>query len=164
MAEEKKANELNLSGLAPAEGSRHARKRLGHGSGSGLGKTCGRGMKGQKARSGASIPAGFEGGQMPIHRRLPKRGFTSRMRVRGINTYSIVSLDALAASGEDSFTVDTMRKAGLVSTKPERVKVLGSTAETGSAIDRAITVEADAISAGAREAIEKAGGTVTIRG
>ena len=157
MSEE--SQQISLSNLSPAEGSRRPRKRLGHGSGSGLGKTCGRGHKGQKSRSGARIPAGFEGGQMPLYRRLPKRGFTSLKRVAGKNVFSTVSIAKVAALGADTISVELLREKGLVGAKPPKVKILG-----GGEVDRAITVEVDAISMSAKAAIEGAGGIVTLRG
>lgn len=150
--------QISLSSLSPAKGSKKSSKRLGRGSGSGLGKTSGKGHKGQKARSGASIPAGFEGGQMPIHRRLPKRGFTSRKRVRGENLYSILQLAQLAELDSKEITVDFLREKGLISNKYPRVKIIGA-----ASLDKAYSVEVDAISAGARAEIERAGGSVTLR-
>ncbi|MCL4171356.1 UNVERIFIED_CONTAM: hypothetical protein GTU68_011919, partial [Idotea baltica] len=93
----------------------------------------------------------------PIHRRLPKRGFASRKRVLGLNTYSVVSIERLASQSETEFNVASLRKSGLVAKKPDRVKLLA-----GGTIDKAITVEVHAASASARAAIEKAGGTVKI--
>ncbi len=149
---------VSLSTLSPSAGSRRPRKRLGHGSGSGLGKTSGKGHKGQKSRSGARIPAGFEGGQMPLHRRLPKRGFISRKRVRSENVYSIVAIEKIVALGESEVTVELLREKGLVGAKPPKVKVLG-----GSAVEKAISLDVHAISASAKAAVEGAGGSVTIR-
>ena len=143
---------VSLSTLSPSAGSRRPRKRLGHGSGSGLGKTSG------KSRSGARIPAGFEGGQMPLHRRLPKRGFISRKRVRSENVYSIVAIEKIVALGESEVTVELLREKGLVGAKPPKVKVLG-----GSAVEKAISLDVHAISASAKAAVEGAGGSVTIR-
>ena len=151
--------QVGLSNLAPAKGSKKRRKRLGLGSGSGSGKTCGRGGKGQTARSGSSIPVGFEGGQMPIHRRLPKRGFTSPKRVRGDNVFSIVQLAKLAEIDAAELTVEAMRELGLVSgNKRSRVKVIGA-----ATLSKPLTIEVDAISAGARAEIEKSGGSVRLR-
>lgn len=155
-AQEKKT--LSLSTLSPARGSRQKPKRLGKGDGSGLGKTCGKGQKGQKSRSGASIPAGFEGGQMPLHRRLPKIGFTSRKRVRGENIYTVISLEKLLSLGnEGEVTIEVLTNAGLVRSGSKRVKILG-----GCACDKKLVVEAHAISASARAAIEGAGGEVRL--
>ena len=147
---------LTLSNLSPAKGSRHRRKVLGRGESSGLGKTSGRGGKGQTARSGAPIPRGFEGGQMPLHRRLPKVGFVSRKRVRGDNVYALISLSKLNELGfTGEVTLEMLYARGLFS-KKDRVKILGGT------IERAINVEAHAVSASAKAAIEQAGGTVSL--
>jgi len=152
--------QVNLSGLSPVPGSRRRRKRLGLGEGSGHGRSCGRGENGQRSRSGFSLPAGFEGGQMPIHRRLPKRGFVSRKRVRGENVFTLVPLKRLAELETDSeITLEVLRGAGLASPPGRRVKILG-----GVEIDKKIVVEAHAISASAKAAIEKAGGEVRILG
>ncbi len=154
---------VSLSSLAPAKGSKQRRKRLGFGSGSGLGKTSGKGHKGQTARSGGAIPRGFEGGQMPLHRRLPKRGFTSRMRVRGQNIFSVISLQEIAGLGEKEVTVEMMRERGIVGKRPKRVKVLTGRMPGGIVLDKALVIEVDAISAAAKAAVEKAGGTVRLR-
>lgn len=146
-----------LSTLRPNKGSRRRRKRLGKGEGSGNGKTCGKGQKGQKSRSGAAIPAGFEGGQMPIHRRLPKRGFTSRKRVRGENVYSLVSLDVLEALPVTEVTLDILRENGLVRTKSGLVKILGD-----GTLTKKLTVEAHAASKSAQEAISRVGGELRL--
>ncbi len=156
--EQNNESTLDLSSLSPASGSRKKRKRVGVGEGSGNGKTCGKGHKGQKSRSGARIPAGFEGGQMPLHRRLPKVGFTSRKRLRGVNVFSLVStaaLEATSASGE--LTLDVLKESGLIPSQKRKVKILG-----GTELSKAIVVEAHAVSKSAREAIEKAGGSVRI--
>lgn len=148
----------NLSSLAPNRGARKRRKRLGIGEGSGQGKTCGKGQKGQKSRSGASIPAGFEGGQMPLHRRLPKVGFISRKRVKGENVFSLVSLarlEALEVSGE--LTLDVLKEKGLVRSNGRKVKLLG-----GGELKKKIVVEAHAASKSAIAAVEAAGGEVRI--
>ncbi|MCL4142979.1 UNVERIFIED_CONTAM: hypothetical protein GTU68_047075 [Idotea baltica] len=150
--------QVGLANLSPSQGSKKAAKRIGRGSGSGSGKTSGKGHKGQKARSGGSIPAGFEGGQMPLHRRLPKVGFTSRKRVRGVNQFSIVQLANLVRLELGELTVDDMREKGLVFGKYPKVKIIGA-----ATVEKAVNVETDAISAGARAAIEAAGGKVSIR-
>ena len=150
-------SKLGLSSLAPARGSRHRRKRLGLGESSGKGKTCGRGGKGQTARSGAPIPRGFEGGQMPLHRRLPKIGFTSRKKVRGDNVFATVAvskLEELAIDG--TVTLEMLRARGFIGNKG-KVKILG-----GAEVTQKLNVEAHAVSASAKEAIEKAGGTVSL--
>jgi large subunit ribosomal protein L15 len=143
-----------LHDLSPTPGSHRDRKRVGRGPGSGTGKTAGRGQKGQKARSGASIPAGFEGGQMPLHRRLPKRGFHNFNRVE----YQVVNVSELVRV-EGEITPESLAAAGLVGSRRRPVKVLG----TGE-IEGARSVKAHAFSASAREKIEAAGGTATVVG
>jgi len=151
-------SEISLSTLCPAPGARKRRKRVGQGDGSGLGKTCGKGQKGQKSRSGSKHFAGFEGGQMPLYRRLPKRGFTSRKRVFRKNVFSVISLDQLAAiEGQDVITFDYLKSKGLVKSSAPRIKVLGS-----EGFSKKITVEAHAASASAKSAIEAAGGSIKI--
>lgn len=144
-----------LHDLKPAQGSRQARKRVGRGPGSGVGKTSGRGHKGQKARSGGTIAPGFEGGQMPLQRRIPKRGFTPLDRVR----YQVVNVRDLSKLGSDDVTPGSLAAGGLVGSSAQRVKILG----TGE-VDRAYTVRVHAISAGARAKIEAAGGSVALLG
>lgn len=146
MAEEKK---VGLHNLEPAEGSKSARRRVGRGPGSGRGKTAGRGHKGQKSRTGSSIPAWFEGGQMPLYRRVPKRGFTSRNRVE----YRIVNVGDLARVAEDVVDPEVLEARGLIGSGRAPVKVLGD-----GELERSLTVRAHAFSAGAREKIEAAGG------
>src|SRR5436190_23947112 len=102
---------MNLSTLRPPKGATANRKRVGRGMGSGMGKTSTRGHKGQRSRSGSRMMRGFEGGQMPLHRRLPKRGFTNIFRTE----YSIINLDRLAELGESTFTPESLAKAGVVS-------------------------------------------------
>lgn len=140
-----------LHDLKPAEGSRRPRKRVGRGPGSGWGKTSGRGQKGQKSRSGASIPAGFEGGQMPLQRRIPKRGFTPRSRT----VYQIVNVGWLDRVDGNEVTPEALVAAGLVRSAAKPVKILGK----GDA-GRAFTVTVHALSGSARSKIEAAGGTV----
>jgi large subunit ribosomal protein L15 len=142
---------MRLNDLHPAEGSRHAVKRVGRGIGSGLGKTAGRGHKGQTSRSGGGIRAGFEGGQMPLQRRLPKRGFSSRV---GLTT-SEVRLGELAKVEADIIDLLALKNAGLVTKKTLRARIFLS-----GAIDRAIKVEGLMVSKGAQAAIEAAGGSV----
>lgn len=141
-----------LHDLSPAEGSHRDRKRVGRGEGSGLGKTAGRGQKGQKARSGGSIPAGFEGGQMPLHRRIPKRGFRPRNRVE----YQVVNLFQLEGF-DGEITPKTLAAAGLVGSAKRPVKILGD-----GEVEGALDVTAHAFSASARSKIEAAGGTATV--
>lgn len=151
-------SEATLSNLSPVPGSKHRRKRLGKGEGSGKGKTCGKGGKGQTARSGFGLPAGFEGGQMPIHRRLPKRGFISRKKLTGVNVYSTVRVDLLDAIAEGGvINVDILQRSGLLRSKNAKVKILG-----GAAVKGKLSVEVDAISKSAKEAIEAAGGEVKL--
>ena len=146
---------MDLSRLRPAPGSSRVRKRVGRGPGSGTGKTAGRGHKGRKSRSGGNTPPGYEGGQMPLQRRLPKRGFRAFARVE----YAIVNLGALALFPAGS-TVgpDELRARGLVRAR-RKVKCLGN-----EAVPHALTVRAHAFSAHARERITAAGGTVEVLG
>lgn len=144
----------DLNNLRPPEGARRDRKRIGRGPGSGTGKTSGRGHKGHKARTGTSIPAWFEGGQMPLQRRVPKRGFTSHKD----NAFEIVNVQDLVRVEEDTITPALLHAAGLVdlgSGLP--IKLLG----TGE-IDRKVTVKTHAVSAGARKKIEDAGGAIEL--
>ncbi len=144
---------MRIDTLQPAEGSRKSAKRLGRGIGSGLGKTSGKGHKGQWARSGGGVRPGFEGGQMPLTRRLPKRGFNNHFK----KVYAIVNLSELAGF-ESGAVVDfeTLYCAGLIKEVKNAVglKVLGN-----GEIKVALTVKANKFSASAKEAIEKAGGT-----
>ena len=134
---------------------RRARKRLGRGRGSGTGKTAGRGHKGQKSRAGYSRRAFFEGGQMPLFRRIPKRGFNN---ANFCKEYAIVNVAALAAfNPNEEVTPDTLRAKGLVKTRRDGVKLLGD-----GDVDRPLTVKVHKISESARQKIEKAGGTVEI--
>ncbi|MGD2113678.1 MAG: 50S ribosomal protein L15 [Acidobacteriota bacterium] len=143
---------MKLHDLAPARGSKKARKRVGRGPGSGLGKTAGRGHKGQKSRSGYRRRPGFEGGQMPLVRRVPKRGFTNIFRTE----YAVINVDqlsALDAEGGAELTPESLAEAGLVR-RGRLLKILGD-----GEIDRALTVKAHAFSKSARRKIEAAGGT-----
>jgi large subunit ribosomal protein L15 len=157
----KTVEELNLSTLSPTPGSKHRRKRLGFGEGSGLGKTCGKGNKGHRARSGYKSTPGFEGGQMPLHRRLPKVGFTSRKRVAGVNVYSLLSLtklNELANEVTDGIiSLEFLKMKGLIKSSAPKVKILGK-----EKVEKKVTVEVHAISDGARAAIEQAGGVVQL--
>lgn len=140
---------MRLNSIKPANGSKRAAKRVGRGIGSGHGKTAGRGHKGQKSRSGGYHKVGFEGGQMPLQRRLPKVGFRSYLaRITGE-----IRLDELDKAGSETIDLDTLRKAGLVSRKIKRVKIIAS-----GAISRAVTVKGLRASKAARAAIETAGG------
>jgi len=139
---------MNLSNLRPPKKASENRKRVGRGMGSGMGKTSTRGHKGQHSRSGSSLLRGFEGGQMPLHRRVPKRGFTNIFR----KEYSIVSLERLAALGESTITPDSLRKAGVIKGKLP-IKVLGD-----GELKTALSVQAHKFSKSAQEKITKAGG------
>jgi large subunit ribosomal protein L15 len=147
---------LRLHNLRPRPGARHRVKRLGCGESSGHGKTSGKGHKGQKARSGGSIRLGFEGGQMPLIRRLPKRGFNNAAFRKH---YAIVNLDDLNEFKPGAtVTEQSLRESNLVRGHFVGIKILG-----GGELKHGLTVEADKVSAGAREKIEKAGGTITLR-
>ena len=147
---------MKLHELAPPKGSRTERRRVGRGHGSGRGKTSGKGVKGQKSRSGGKIPPYFEGGQLPLVRKLPyRRGFNNPFRVQ----YEIVNLADLERVSETSISPETLRAAGLIRRGKQPVKVLGQ-----GTLNRAVTIEAHAFSASARTAIEAAGGTVTVIG
>lgn len=148
---EKTTDRITLSTLKPAPGSRTVRKRVGRGPGSGLGKTAGKGHKGHKARTGGSTNPGFEGGQMPMYRRLPKRGFTNPFKTPA----QVVNLKQLAKLTVTELNPDTLYAAGLVSRAHDPIKVLA----VGEA-DRPYTVRGVAISASARAKIEAAGGKV----
>lgn len=139
---------MKLHDLRPAKGSKRAKKRVGRGPGSGVGKTAGRGEKGQKSRSGYSQRPGFEGGQMPLVRRVPKRGFTNIFRTE----YAVVNLGDLA-DFESEVSPDTLAEAGMMR-RGRPLKVLGD-----GEVDRALNVKAHAFSASARAKIEAAGGT-----
>jgi large subunit ribosomal protein L15 len=142
---------ITLSNLKPARGSHQNRKRLGRGPGSGLGKTSGKGHKGHKARTGGSTNPGFEGGQMPLYRRLPKRGFTNPFRVET----QVVNLTDLKMVSAGEVSPETLYSAGLIRKPDSPVKLLG----TGEA-DRSYTVRGIALSASARAKIEAAGGKI----
>lgn len=145
---------MKLHELKPAEGSRRNRKRLGRGIGSGTGKTSGKGHKGQKARSGGGVRLGFEGGQIPLFQRLPKRGFTNINR----KDYAIVNLDTLNRFEEGTeVTPELLIETGVVSNAKSGIKILGN-----GTLDKKITVKANKFSASAKEAIEKAGGQTEV--
>jgi len=154
-----------LNELKPNKGSRKIPKRLGMGEGSGNGKTAGKGHKGHKARSGYRSKPGFEGGQMPLYRRLPKFGFTSRKKLLGKNTFSLVPIDRLVELDSETITPEMLREKGLVGKYPEKVKILGARTDLeGNPLpfEAKLKVSAQAFSKSAREAIEKAGGEVTV--
>ncbi|RUO51753.1 MULTISPECIES: 50S ribosomal protein L15 [Pseudidiomarina] len=140
-----------LNSLSPAPGAKTSKKRLGRGIGSGLGKTGGRGHKGQKSRSGGSVKPGFEGGQMPIQRRLPKFGFTSRKSF----VTAEVNLAEVAKVAGDTVNMASLKEAGLIRNDILFVKVIKS-----GEINRAVTVQGIKVTKGAREAIEAAGGKI----
>ncbi|MCU7947237.1 MAG: 50S ribosomal protein L15, partial [Candidatus Thiodiazotropha sp. (ex Cardiolucina cf. quadrata)] len=134
---------MRLNTLQPAPGSKPARKRVGRGIGSGLGKTCGRGHKGQKSRSGGFHKVGFEGGQMPLQRRLPKIGFTSRISM----STAQVRLGELAKVEGDVIDLETLQKANVITRSIKKVKIFAS-----GAIDRAVTIKGLGVSKGAKAA------------
>ena len=142
---------MELNDIKPAEGAKHAKRRVGRGIGSGLGKTAGRGHKGQKSRSGGGPAVGFEGGQMPMHRRLPKRGFKSHL-LQFNDEITLTALDALGVAEVDLLT---LKQAGAVGQKAKVVKVINT-----GAITKAVKVTGLGATAGAKAAIEAAGGSV----
>jgi large subunit ribosomal protein L15 len=144
---------MNLSTIRRPKGATEKPKRVGRGMGSGMGKTSARGHKGQHSRSGSSLLRGFEGGQMPLHRRMPKRGFTNIFRVE----YAIVNLERLAELGEKEVTPEVLRKAGVVRRASARIKILGE-----GELKSAITVKAHKFSKTAEEKITKAGGKIEV--
>jgi large subunit ribosomal protein L15 len=143
---------MNLSNIHRPKKATEKRKRVGRGMGSGMGKTSTRGHKGQRSRSGSRMIRGFEGGQMPLHRRMPKRGFTNIFR----KEFNIVSLERLAELGETTINPDVLRKAGVIKTK-HPVKILGD-----GELTVALTVSAHKFSKSAQEKITKAGGKVEV--
>ena len=146
---------MNLSGIKPPAGQNHAKKRIGRGMGSGHGKTSARGHKGQHAGTGFSQKRGFEGGQMPLHRRLPKRGFTNIFKKK----WAIVNLGRLEKLEGETFNPDSLLAMGVIRKAEEGLKVLG----TGQ-LTRKITVEAHQFSKSALEKIQQAGGTAQVIG
>jgi len=152
--QKKEHNTISLSTLGPAKGSRKRKVRVGRGIGSKLGKTSGSGNKGQKSRRGYSRRRGFEGGQMPLHRRIPKRGFRNPFGV----AYSVVNLEELNAfPGGETVTPELLRAHGFVRRATDRIKVLGD-----GELKNKLTVHAHAFSASAKEKITKAGGTFEV--
>ena len=152
---------MELSDLRPAKGSRRVGKRLGRGKGSGTGETSGRGVKGQKARTGGTVRPGFEGGQMPLYRRLPKGGFRSRKNVRGENLYNVIKVSVLNRFEEGAeVSYDTLKTAGVTVRRrcQKGIKILAG----GELERKKLSVKVNAISQSAREAIEKLGGTVEL--
>ena len=145
---------MRLSELAPAPGAKHSKKRVGRGPGSGWGKTAARGSKGQNSRAGGGVKPGFEGGQMPLTRRIPKRGFTNIFK----KSYTIVNLRDLSVFAADSVVdEEALRRAGVVKGQPEAIKLLGQ-----GEVTVALTVKVQAVSAAARARIEAAGGRVEV--
>lgn len=147
---------MRLHTLQSRPGAKHRRKRVGCGESSGHGKTSGRGNKGQKARSGGAVRPGFEGGQMPLHRRLPKKGFSN---VQFRDVVASVNVGDLDGRFEDGAVVNeqTLREVGLISRVCDAVKILGD-----GEVEHKLTIQVDKISASAKEKIERAGGTVTL--
>ena len=146
---------LNLSNLKAPKKANENKKRVGRGMGSGMGKTSTRGHKGQGSRSGSSLMRGFEGGQMPLHRRLPKRGFTNIFRVE----YAVVGLDRITELNETELTLEKFQERGIVKGRNKLVKVLAN-----GEIKTAVTVHAHKFSAAAAKAIEAAGGKAVVIG
>ncbi|MCW5661428.1 MAG: 50S ribosomal protein L15 [Burkholderiaceae bacterium] len=142
---------MRLNSIKPAEGSKKARRRVGRGMGSGLGKTAGRGHKGQKSRAGGFHKVGFEGGQMPLQRRLPKRGFKSRLLALSAE----ITLGELERLGKDEVDLLTLKAAGLVRERVKTVKVIKS-----GELKRKVSLKGIGVTVGARAAIEAAGGKV----
>ncbi len=147
---------LKIHTIKPNPGAKHRKKRLGNGESSGLGKTCGKGNKGQKARSGGSIRPGFEGGQMPLHRRLPKKGFSNKRFRDAIIAINVSQIDKFFEAGE---TVDenTLRSVGLVQGVCDAVKLLGN-----GELTKKLNIVVDFVSASAREKVAQSGGTLTV--
>ncbi len=142
---------MELNNIKPASGAKHSKKRVGRGIGSGTGKTAGRGHKGQKARAGGFHKVGFEGGQMPLHRRLPKRGFQSL----SAGDTAEVRLDTLQKMTAESIDLEILKKAGVVSRLAKRAKVI-----LAGEIKRKVSLKGVLASKGAQAAIEKAGGSI----
>jgi large subunit ribosomal protein L15 len=145
---------LGLNNLSPTKGSTHKKKRVGRGPGSGLGKTAGRGHKGQKSRSGYSSKAGFEGGQMPLQRRLPKRGFTNIFKKQWIEI-SLAKIEENFNSG-DEITPEVLHERGLIKKAKHDLVILGN-----GDVSKALKISAHRFTKAAREKIENAGGSVT---
>ena len=142
---------MRLNDIKSVAGAKHARKRRGRGAASGLGKTGGRGHKGQKSRAGGGVRRGFEGGQMPLHRRLPKFGFRSRKSL----VREDVRIAALEGLGDVTVTLDSLQAAGLIAKNVKYVKLFGE-----GTLSRAYTVRGIPVTKGARAAIESGGGTI----
>jgi large subunit ribosomal protein L15 len=145
---------MNLHNIPTIHGTTHPTKRLGRGEGSGHGKTSGKGHKGQKARSGGGIPIGFEGGQMPLYRKLPRRGFNN---FNFKKTFQLVNVGQLERVEGDAVNRVSLVEAGLIRDNKEAVKLLGE-----GDVSKAFTVDVDKVSASAQTKIEAAGGTITV--
>jgi len=152
---------MELFSLTVNKGARKTRKRIGRGQGSGVGKTSGKGHKGQLARAGGKVRAGFEGGQMPLYRRVPKFGFISRKKTSGVNDFAVINLSLLDKFDAGStLDLDTLRKKlGLTSKdgRGQKIKVLGN-----GTLSKSLNIKVHAVSSSAREKIEAAGGTVEL--
>ncbi len=144
---------ITLDMLKPHEGAKKKKKRVGRGPGSGHGKTACRGHKGQRSRSGGGVPPGFEGGQMPLYRQLPKRGFKNPFR----KVYGVVNVKDLSRLDQDQVDLETLQSRGMVAKRFKLLKVLGE-----GSIDRPVTVKAHAVSKTAREKIEAVGGRIEL--
>jgi large subunit ribosomal protein L15 len=144
---------MNLSNLRAPRKANRGKKRVGRGMGSGHGKTSARGHKGQHSRTGSSLMRGFEGGQMPLHRRMPKRGFTNIFRTE----YTVLNLERIAEMGETELTHERLRALGFLKRRNELLKILGN-----GELTTAITIHAHKFSKGAQEKIEKAGGKAVL--
>ena len=145
---------MKLHELSPAEGSKKAVKRIGRGAGSGQGKTAGKGHKGQNARSGGGVAIGFEGGQTPLYKRIPKRGFTNFTR----KEYAVINLDVLNRFEDGAVvTPEVLKETGIVKKQLDGIKVLGN-----GKLEKKLTVKCNKISASAKKAIEEVGGTVEV--
>ncbi len=142
---------MQLNSIKPANGSQRKRKRVGRGMGSGVGKTAGRGHKGQKSRSGGYHKVGFEGGQMPLQRRLPKRGFRSRM----VRDCAEIRLHELDKVGTEMIDLSALKQSGLINSAAKRAKVFAS-----GEINKSVTLKGIGVTKGARAAIEAAGGKI----
>lgn len=145
---------IGLNNLHPTKGSTHKKKRVGRGPGSGLGKTAGRGNKGQKSRSGYSSKSGFEGGQMPLQRRLPKRGFTNIFKTKWLEI-SLAKLEASFEAG-DEVTPEILHERGLIKKAKHDLVILGN-----GDVTKALKISAHRFTKNAKEKVEKAGGTIT---
>jgi large subunit ribosomal protein L15 len=144
---------LKLGQIRAAKGSTKNNKRLGRGQSSGQGGTAGKGHKGQKARKSGNVRAGFEGGQMPLYRRLPKRGFTNHFA----KEYAIINLDKLNETNLKEITLTTLKEAGVLKTKLNKLKILGN-----GDIKKAVNIKAHAATKSAQEKVKKAGGSLEI--